>query len=376
MDRTTSARRRKRRYVVLLAVVVALCAGWSAFWFFAAHQAETAIAGWRAREAKAGRVYTCGKQEVSGFPFRIEVDCTPATAQFDSGGKSYTAATDHVLVVGQIYTPGLLISEAKGPLTFGETGKPPTAIVNWKLAQSSVAGTPTNPQRVALVFDKPVVDAIGGGTEQTVLSAEHAEIHGRLVGGSISDKPVIEIALDVTKGMLPKLPSAAGKPIDTSIVARLDGLKDFTPKPWAARYREIQQAGGHIDIEKARITQGDSVAVGSGKLSLTPQGYLQGQTDGDGGRIGIVLEFDRRRHGGEEFAGDGQGRRLPRPAGAGPRQRGAQPGRPHHLRHQGDRGQCDAGRQIGGDVAAQFRQRRGVARSHPARSYPGLVLSF
>ena len=277
MDRTKSARRRNRRYIVLLAVVVALCAGWSAFWFFAAHQAEAAIAGWRAREAKAGRVYTCGKQEVSGFPFRIEVDCTPATAQFDSGGKSYTARTDHVLVVGQIYTPGLLISEAKGPLTFGETGKPPTAIVNWKLAQSSVAGTPTNPQRVALVFDKPVVDAIGGGTEQTVLSAEHAEIHGRLVGGSISDKPVIEIALDVTKGMLPKLPSAAGKPIDTSIVARLNGLKDFTPKPWAARYREIQQAGGHIDIEKARVSQGDSVAVGSGKLSLTPQGYLQGQ---------------------------------------------------------------------------------------------------
>ena len=35
----------------------------------AAGKAKTAIDGWRAREAKAGRIYTCDSQNVGGFPF-------------------------------------------------------------------------------------------------------------------------------------------------------------------------------------------------------------------------------------------------------------------------------------------------------------------
>ena len=29
--------------------------------------------------------------------------------------------------------------------------------------------------------------------------------------------------------------------------ARLSGLKDFRPKPWPERFREIQAAGGRVD---------------------------------------------------------------------------------------------------------------------------------
>jgi hypothetical protein len=59
-----SSRRSRIRYTILLFLVLALIAGWSAFWKFAAGKAETAMEGWRAREAKAGRVYACGSQTV------------------------------------------------------------------------------------------------------------------------------------------------------------------------------------------------------------------------------------------------------------------------------------------------------------------------
>ena len=35
-----------------------------------------------AREAEAGRIYTCGSQTLGGYPFRIEVDCVTAAAEF------------------------------------------------------------------------------------------------------------------------------------------------------------------------------------------------------------------------------------------------------------------------------------------------------
>ena len=49
-------------------------------WYYGAGVAENTIAGWKAREAQAGRVYTCATQTIGGFPFGIEVRCADAGA--------------------------------------------------------------------------------------------------------------------------------------------------------------------------------------------------------------------------------------------------------------------------------------------------------
>ena len=67
------------------------------------------------------------------------------------------------------------------------------------------------------------------------------------------------------------------EPFDAEVQAKLDGLKDFAPKPWPQRFREIQAAGGHAEIVQSRIQQGDLVAVATGKLGLTPEGRLDGE---------------------------------------------------------------------------------------------------
>ncbi len=119
----------------------ALAAGWTGFWKFAAGKAETAIDGWRAREAQAGRIYTCGSQNIGGFPFRIEVNCGQASALLRSNQPPIELNATGLVMVAQVYQPGLLISEFRGPLTAGEPGKSPEFIADWKLAQSSVRGT-------------------------------------------------------------------------------------------------------------------------------------------------------------------------------------------------------------------------------------------
>jgi hypothetical protein len=67
------------------------------------------------------------------------------------------------------------------------------------------------------------------------------------------------------------------QPFDADMRALLSGLKDFAPKPWPERFREIQASGGHVELVQSRIAQGDLVAVATGTLGLTAQGNLDGE---------------------------------------------------------------------------------------------------
>ena len=276
-SRSRSARLRKRRYIGTLILFLALVGGWSYLWYYATGKAEVAIDGWRAREAKAGRIYTCGSQSIGGYPFRIEVTCDKAAAVFRSNQPPVEIKTSSILVAAQLYQPTLLISDFYGPLTIADLGHAPNIIVNWKLAQSSLRGTPSAPERISLVFDQPVVERINGNNRQSVLKAQHIEVHGRLAGGSVTNKPIIETVLRLRAAAAPELHPAAAMPIDADITTLLRGLNDFSPKPWSARFRELQAVDGRVDITQARVQQGDTIAVGDGTLSLNTSGRLQGQ---------------------------------------------------------------------------------------------------
>ena len=276
-SRSRSARLRKRRYIGTLILFLALVGGWSYLWYYATGKAEVAIDGWRAREARAGRIYTCGSQSIGGYPFRIEVTCDKAAAVFRSNQPPVEIKTSSILVAAQLYQPTLLISDFYGPLSIADLGHAPNIIVNWKLAQSSLRGTPSAPERISLVFDQPVVERINGNNRQSVLKAQHIEVHGRLAGGSVTNKPIIETVLRIRAAAAPELHPAAAMPIDADITTLLRGLNDFSPKPWSARFRELQAVDGRVDITQARVQQGDTIAVGDGTLSLNTSGRLQGQ---------------------------------------------------------------------------------------------------
>lgn len=277
MTTSPSARRTRRRYITLLLLVALLFGGWSGLWFYATGKAQATVESWRAREAKAGRVYDCGSQGIGGFPFRFELNCEPASALFQSNRPPVEIKTRGILVAAQIYQPNLLISEFHGPLTVASPGQSPSLVVNWKLFQSSVRGTPSRPERVSLVFDKPVIDGVNNGTTHTLLRANHAEIHGRMLEGSAADHPVIEVALRLNGAVAPEFHPAAAQPVDATVDTVLYGLSDFAPKPWHERFRQMQAANGRIDVTQARVQQGATIAIGSGSVSLNPDGRLQGQ---------------------------------------------------------------------------------------------------
>jgi len=269
-----SRRRTGRRYIIMLVVIFAAVAGWTALWKYAAARAQEASAEWRAREAAAGRVFTCGEETVGGYPFRLEVSCAQARIQFRDVQPPLNVALPRVLMVAQVYQPNLLIAEFQGPLQLGENGKPVEFEARWSLGQASVSGVLTTPDRVSLVFDMPKASRLGSGSD-TLFDATHLEVHGR--PAQDSGKPGLEIGIRLQQGLIPPWRATAALPVDAVIDAVLRGVTDFSPKPWPVRLREMQAAGGGIEIKQARVVQGDILAVGRGALTFNAAGRLDGE---------------------------------------------------------------------------------------------------
>jgi len=282
-DMTLAPRRRPlwRLFIMPVLLVIAAVA-WSAFWFYAASQVDVSADAWRAQEAKSGRVYDCAKRSVAGYPFRLEVRCDGASVSLVSqtaGAAAQTPITaklGEILVVAQVYDPKLLIAEFTAPATISDHGLP-SMMVNWRTARSSVVGLPAVPQRASLVFEDPAIDRINGSVSTPLARAQHVELHGRLAEGSPSDHPVIETVLEITGGSIQGLHPLLAEPFDADVRTLLSGLKDFSPKPWPQRFRELQAAGGHVEIVQSRIQQGDLIAVASGTLGLSVNGRLDGE---------------------------------------------------------------------------------------------------
>ena len=278
MDHSVLLRRRRTWPLYALVIGAGLLAIlWTSLWFHASGVAQETLKGWFEREAKAGRIYSCGSQSIGGFPIRIEVRCQPAAMEWRSLQPTVFVKAAGLLVAAQVYQPSLLISEFTGPLTMGEADGKLNFIADWKLLQTSVQGGPVMPQRVSIVIDRPSFDRFTAGGQETLFRATHAELQGRIVEGSAIDNPIVDLALRLTGATAPTINPLTAQPFDADVTFVLRGLKDFSARPWPERFREIQAAGGRIDITHARAQQGESIALATGSLALTPTGYLDGQ---------------------------------------------------------------------------------------------------
>lgn len=282
MQVNISASRRRPLWRLFIAPILLLiaAAAWSGFWFYAASQVGVQADAWRAQEAKSGRNYDCAKRAVAGFPFRLEIRCEGASVALVSQTASnvpFTAKLGEILVIAQIYDPKLVIAEFASPAAIAVPEQPPMR-VNWSKARASVVGLPAVPQRGSIVFDEVGVDRVNSNSIQVpVARAKHVELHGRLAEGSSADRPVIETVLQLNEGSVQGVHAVLAEPFNADVRAKLTGLKDFAPKPWPERFRELAAAGGKVEIVQSRIQQGEMIAVAAGTLSLNARGNLDGE---------------------------------------------------------------------------------------------------
>jgi hypothetical protein len=273
----TLPERRSKLVVVPLILIIILGLLWTAFWFYAASVAQATLAGWREREEKLGRTFACGSQHVGGYPFRIEVRCSDASAQLRSASPPIGIATKDFLAVAQVYAPRVLIAEVEGPLTLNELDAPVEVVGEWTLAHASLRGLPSWPERFSVAVEhlKLSKGATSGGG--TLFYGQHVEMHARVDPQSPTAHPVLDLAARLEQATAPAAGPVFAQPIDAEISTHLRGLKDLEPRPLAGLLRELQAAGGQLDIATIRIARGTMLATGSGTLRLSSQGRLDGE---------------------------------------------------------------------------------------------------
>ncbi len=281
--RSNVSRRASRWRLFLIPVLLLVAAAaWSAFWFYAASQAEVKADAWRAQEAKSGRSYDCSRQTLAGFPFRLEMRCEGASVLLrsqtaDSTQAPVVVSLGEILAVAQVYDPKLLIAEFKAPAKISDSRGPSSMLVNWSKARSSVVGLPAVPQRASIVFDDVSIERTDSSVQLTLARAKHVELHGRIAEDSSKDHPVIESVLRIESGSVQELHPLLARPFGAEIRAKLVGLKDLAPKPWPERFRELQGNGGHVEIVQSRVQQDDLIAIATGTLALSTRGRLDGE---------------------------------------------------------------------------------------------------
>jgi len=266
---------RSRWVVVPFLVFVVLAAVWTGFWFYASSTAQATFAQWREHEARLGRTYSCGSQSTGGYPFRLEVRCDDARVEMRAFQPQMVIAAKSVLVVAQVYDPTLLIGEVTGPMTISQAGAPEALVASWRLAQISVRGRPNAPERVSMVADDVRIDRGREGGPQ-LAGATHLELHGRTDAASTSDNPVADLVVRLAGATAPAAGALAAQPLDGEVAAVLRGLKSFAPRPLPTALRELQAAGGRLDVSSARLQQGDTIVQANGSVGLSPTGRLDG----------------------------------------------------------------------------------------------------
>jgi hypothetical protein len=264
------------RILAPIGVVIVIALGWCWLWYYAAGVADRTLAGWMAREAEAGRVYSCGSQSVGGFPFSIDARCTGPTAEINDTQPKLAVTAKDVTFGAQVIQPTQLTGQVTGPLTVAELGKPPSFVANWSQARLTVRGLPPRPDSVAVVLDRPHLERGPDANGTTLFTADHAEMDGKIIEGSADNNPVIDAVLQIAAATAPTVHPLLADPVKINIDAVLRGFKDLKPKPWSARFREMQAADGKIDIKYLRIERPDSIVVGTGTLSVNDHGKLDG----------------------------------------------------------------------------------------------------
>jgi hypothetical protein len=273
-------RRSAWRIVAPVAVVVGLAIVWCGLWYYAAGVANRTLAGWIASEAAAGRVYTCGSEGVGGFPFSIQVRCVQAAATFKSAQPQIDLAANDITFTAQVWRPTELVGDVVGPVTVAAPGQAPSLVANWSSARMRVDGLPPNPEAISVNVERPHLDRGAGGgagtSGATLFTADSANLVARIVSGSIKNNPVIDITLHFVSAAAPTLHPALAEPLRGDVEVVVRGFKDLEQKPLAQRLRELQAAGGSIELKTLRLQRADAIVVGSGTVKVNANGRLDG----------------------------------------------------------------------------------------------------
>jgi hypothetical protein len=188
-----------------------------------------------------------------------------------------------------VFRPTLLNGEISAPVTLADPSQGsaqgsaqgsvqrPAFVANWSTARLALLGLPPEPERVSVDLVKPRLDRTAGANAGMIFQADRVTVDGRIIAGSARHNPVIEASAKVSAALAPSFHPLLAEPLQGEIDVVMRGFKDFLPKPWSVLFRDMQAAGGGIEIKTLRLVRSDAAVLGVGTLTINASGRLEGE---------------------------------------------------------------------------------------------------
>lgn len=257
---------------ILLALVIA---AWSAGWFWVRGKAASEMDAWIAREAAAGRTWTCADRTITGFPFRIELRC--GALAFARADSRFTLGP--ITVVVQVYQPRQGILEAAGPFHVEQGDL--TGDVTWTALEGSFHGAADGFVRASLVVDGIAGRVAGAAPDPLDFSAGHLEFHARPTPGRFATDGAVDASLRVAQARVPVVDSFAGNadPADLALDATINRAATLRTGTVARELEAWRQAGGSLDVALLSLAKGNRRLQAHGQIDLDAAHRPQGTID-------------------------------------------------------------------------------------------------
>ena len=271
-----------KKIVILLLLVLLVAGAWTAGWFYAAGEVRASIAALGSGDPDSS--VTCEEVAVTGYPFRIDVDCQGATVV--DGDLTATLAALRASVL--VYNPTHAILSARAPATFADAYTGSRSRVDFDSAQASVRLRTANPlaalQGEDVRLERASLAATGIAWTDTVAaelplaSAEELELH-------LLDVPEQH---DAERGLAALAAYATATGVDapgfaiadaeTSLEAELSAVPDDLSALAAPDLlQRWQQADGQLRLFGLKGAAGEDFVEASGTLALDSAARPEGQ---------------------------------------------------------------------------------------------------
>jgi hypothetical protein len=264
-----------KRIIALFIAVIVVVALWSGGWLFLSGEVRKNVVALADADGITTPRLTCGTLNISGFPFRFDVDCE--TAQVLDGDMLFDIAGVRVSVL--VYRPTHLLASAKAPVQIKDTFTGSQSTLDfatleasartdgWRLARISLNGTDVNWSDTlvgeTLIAKGSMIDLqLGDIPEQ-----HDAETGLTALAGYFQAHDLVAPGFTIADGNAEIEVEVNGVPDDVRRLAEPDALIN-----WRA-------AGGQLKLVSVHATDADSDLKASGNLALDPQGLLDGKID-------------------------------------------------------------------------------------------------
>lgn len=277
-----------KRYKIALPslALLVLAIGWSIFWHVASTSVGDAVADWFGREREAQRVWTCPRQAIAGYPFRITLACDKPTFSGRFGSEAAEGSLGGFNAVAQVYQPNNVIVDVEGPLVLRMPEKAREAQVSWKDFRIGLRTAPGAMQRASMVIEAPALNVTG----LPRVEAQKFEAHIRRSPTLLAEKGYDVATTIAGFSPPPGLPLPAGEKLTLELVGSvIQGDAAVAAGPLAQRLENWRAAGGRLFVTSFGLSQGGAKIEGSAELALDDQHRLTGSVDVDKAGLRALL---------------------------------------------------------------------------------------